>query len=123
VLKLIDAHPHGSVPAALGVVAHELGHAATRRFDDLPRRQAPSDEWASELTADWYAYRWGFGRQVAHFRKHRDWGHHCVGPGGKFSMDYPCRDGRLRRFYFRVTRNFCVRRVRSVRLKARSGAA
>jgi hypothetical protein len=111
--------PAGADRAAiLGLVAHEFGHVATKFFD-LRRRQALTDEWASELCADWYAYRWGYGRQIAADRKNRNWGHHCAGPGQGFSMDLPGADGIERRCYYRVTRNFCVRHVRSVRLKTR----
>ena len=66
--------------ATVGVVAHECGHAVATE-DDLARRRAPDDEWASELTADWYAYKWGFGRAVALERPSRAFVHHCVGPG------------------------------------------
>jgi len=68
-----------------GHVAHEFGHAVAS-YEDQARRQAPDDEWASELTADWYAYKWGFGRDVARDRPTRRFGHHCVGPGQKISL-------------------------------------
>ena len=66
--------------ASLGHIAHELGHAAATE-DDHARRHAPDDEWTSELTADYYGYRWGFGRDVARDRPARRFAHHCAGPG------------------------------------------
>jgi hypothetical protein len=47
----------------------------------MDRRQAPDDEWASELAADYYAYKWGFGRAIAKDRPQRHIGHHACGPG------------------------------------------
>jgi len=47
----------------VAVLAHELGHAATR-LEDLRRRGAVGDEWASEFCADWYACKWGFSREL-----------------------------------------------------------
>jgi hypothetical protein len=96
----------------IGTLAHELGHAATRWEDTRRRGDCSSDEWANELAADWYAYRWGFGRAIAQSRKTRDWGHHLGTPGSRFSEDM---DG-VRRHY-RITRNLCVRFERSERLK------
>jgi hypothetical protein len=61
------------------LAAHEFGHACTRQ-DDLRRRNAPSDEWASEAAADWYAYRWGFGELIRRARKLTNWGHHGAEP-------------------------------------------
>jgi hypothetical protein len=46
---------------AVAVVAHEFGHGCATD-SDLKRRGDVGDEWAEELTADWYAYKWGFGR-------------------------------------------------------------
>jgi hypothetical protein len=63
-----------------GVIAHEFGHAVSTDAD-MARRRAPDDEWASELAADWYAYKWGFGRDVARARSSRRLGHHGPGPG------------------------------------------
>ena len=66
--------------AGLATVAHELGHAATT-VKDMERRQAPDDEWAAELAADYYAYKWGFAREVGRTRRWRRFSHHAVGPG------------------------------------------
>ena len=69
----------------VAVAAHELGHAATTE-DDMIRRQAPDEEWASELAADYYAYKWGFGRAIAKQRPRRYIGHHAAGPGQRIGM-------------------------------------
>ena len=81
-----------------GTVAHELGHAAATE-DDLARRHAPDDEWASELAADYYAYKWGFGRDVASHRHTRRFAHHCAGPGQLISLGDQ---------WFRVSRRFVM---------------
>jgi hypothetical protein len=86
-------------------IAHEFGHAMTR-YEDLKRRKSFDEEWASELTADWYAYRWGFGREIAATRKILRFIHHCAGPGQEFEAD-----GNI----YRVTRNFCLKFVRKGR--------
>jgi hypothetical protein len=96
-------------PDLIATVAHELGHAATR-WEDTTRRGGPSDEWKSELAADWYAYRWGFGRAIARGRKTRAWLHHLGGPGFRFSED---ADGV--RYHYRITRHFCIRLERKGR--------
>lgn len=83
-----------------GVVAHEFGHAVTR-YEDLARRGPVCEEWRSELTADWYAYRWGFGREIATRRKSRDSLHHGPGPGGTFE-EYI--NGEV--YHYRVSRSF-----------------
>lgn len=72
-------------------IAHELGHACTRTAD-IERRRAPTDEWGSESAADWYAYRWGFGREIARDRRTRRPDDHGPGPGQVVSFDMP--DGR-----------------------------
>lgn len=70
---------------AVALVAHELGHAITTFFD-LQMRGDAEDEWASELTADWYAYRWGFCAEIEAHRPTRDWRHHGVPPGGAYEV-------------------------------------
>lgn len=85
---------------ALGLIAHELGHACTRE-QDLERRGILEDEWQSELAADWYAYKWGFGRSIAKFRKERHHGHHGPPPGTVFEIE---NQGTPLRYY--LTRNF-----------------
>jgi hypothetical protein len=62
------------------VAAEEFGHACTR-YVDIKRRQGPCDEWDSEAAADWYTYKWGFGRLRARHRKEHDYAHHGAGPG------------------------------------------
>lgn len=88
-----------------GVLAHELGHACSTPAD-LARRRAPAHEWASELAADWYAYRWGFGRDIACNRRHRNVVHHAVGPGQVIDVNV---DGVWCRY--RVTRNHCMQLI------------
>jgi hypothetical protein len=86
---------------AIGVIAHEFGHACTTMTDRERRGLHLGDEWSSELAADWYAcLKWGFGREIKLLRRSRDLGHHGPWPGSTF--DY---DGRA----YRVTRNFCIR--------------
>jgi hypothetical protein len=89
-----------------GLIAHELGHACTT-FEDLLRRgEVDTDEWRSELAADWYAYKWGFGKIIARDRRFRGWAHHGAAPRQRYSVKM---DGYWYRY--RVTRNFCVRLV------------
>lgn len=97
IVKLNENMPSDTLPAML---AHELGHAATR-LEDLWRRGAIDDEWKSELAADWYAYKWGFGRQIARTRKTRDWRHHGPCPGTVFEVSF---GGTV--YHYRLTRNF-----------------
>ena len=80
-VELLEATQAGAHDLS-AIAAHEFGHACTRQ-EDIERRNAPSDEWASEAAADWYAYRWGFGRRIRRDRKLTDWVHHGVSPGGK----------------------------------------
>ena len=97
VLKIVE---DSSIEELPGLIAHELGHAATRE-EDLERRGALEDEWQSELAADWYAYKWGFGRQIARMRKTRDHMHHGPPPGSTFELPIA---GMVN--HYRVTRNF-----------------
>lgn len=64
----------------LATVAHELGHACTRE-EDFFRREGGDWEWTSELCADFYAYKWGFGREIAREKRHRRLAHHGPGRG------------------------------------------
>ena len=98
VLWLLEQHDN-----LIASVAHELGHACTR-YEDLERRGACSDEWRSELAADWYAYRWGFGREIARDRKSRVWLHHGPAPGTEDTVESD--DGQENTYF--VTRNFVV---------------
>jgi len=83
----------------LAVLAHELGHAATNE-DDLNTRfeEIGNSEWASEGCADYYAYRWGFGREIRRHSPERDFGHHGGLPGEIINP--------FNKTWFRVTRNF-----------------
>lgn len=103
VLKLDESAPADDLPA---IIAHELGHAATR-LEDLKRRgEVDTDEWRSELAADWYAYRWGFGREISRQRKSRDWRHHGVCPGQGWEID---ANGKT--YHFRVSRRFVCKLI------------
>jgi hypothetical protein len=82
-------------------MAHELGHACTVKDDLEARGDLPYEEWASELTADWYAdKRWGFGAEIDSVRGESRLMHHGPAPGQRFSLeqiefelgkDYVCR--------------------------------
>ena len=89
----------------IATLAHELGHACTTQgvFD---RRESPDSEWAHELAADWYAYRWGFGRYIARDRLTRRFAHHCAGPGKTLEESLPQSDGITVINTYRVTKNF-----------------
>ncbi len=93
----------------VATIAHELGHACTR-VEDLDRRgEHPSDEWTSELCADWYAYKWGFGRQIAQSRKSRNLMRHPGAPGStvdRYINDY--------RYSYKLSRNFVLKLVEKV---------
>ncbi len=63
----------------VGVAAHEFGHACTTARV-LARRGTEETRWAMELSANWYAYRWGFGRDVARIRDYFLSAEHCIAP-------------------------------------------
>ncbi|MGH7278764.1 MAG: hypothetical protein ACREJG_08755 [Candidatus Rokuibacteriota bacterium] len=99
-------------PAPVAIVAHELGHACTRR-DDFARREASASgdgALASELCADYYAYKWGFGRDLAKARRDGHLAHHGPPPNSQFARG-PFPDGQLRRY--RVTPDFFIQFVRA----------
>jgi hypothetical protein len=98
VLKLVETIQKECLP---GLLAHELGHAATRHEDRERRGALSSDEWRSEMAADWYAYKWGFGRDIARDRKNRAWMHHGAPPGSTFKES---SDGKI--YHYKITRNF-----------------
>lgn len=75
----------------LCVLAHELGHAATRS-EDLELRGDLPDELRSEATADWYAYKWGFGPDIERWEKSRDWRHHGPRPGETYTETLGAKD-------------------------------
>ena len=82
-------------------IAHEFGHVCTTE-KDLARRNAPSDEWASEATADWYVYKWGYGRRSRkiNVKYPRHLLHHGAMPGGTLTDNG---------ITYRLTRNFVYR--------------
>jgi len=104
VIKLVETRPKENLP---GLLAHELGHAATR-FEDSERRGTPTTgEWRCELAADWYAYKWGFGRDIARARKTWCWKHHGPGPGTTYEESY---DGKI--YHYKITRKFVAHRTK-----------
>lgn len=84
-------------------IAHEFGHVCTTELD-LSRRNAPSDEWASEASADWYIYKWGYGKSFRKVYKKnpRDLLHHGVMPG-----QIVTENGAT----YRLSRNFVYRNI------------
>src|ERR1017187_8213214 len=90
------------------VAAHEFGHACTRQ-GDLTRRREPVDELAPEATANWYVYRWGFGRLSRRLHKKivKDTCSH-VSHAGLFpgeTLEVPGAG------IFKVSRNFVYKRI------------
>lgn len=83
----------------VATIAHELGHAATTEYDfDRRYQEIGSPEWASEGCADYYAYRWGFGREIRRHNRERSFAHHGGLPGDVINP--------FDNAWFRVTRNF-----------------
>ncbi len=107
VIMLAGRIPHDHL---IAVVAHEFGHAATRAIDLYRRghKNNVESKWRSELTADWYAYKWGFGRQITEHRPMRDWRQHSTAPGSTFKKEYG--DGEI--FHFKISRNFVVHLIK-----------
>jgi hypothetical protein len=99
VLELLES---GQTEAQImATAAHELGHACSMN-EDIERRRAPDDEWGSEAAAEWYGYKWGFGRLLAAARKTYRLSHH--GPGPRQTVE---TDGRA----FKLSRNFVYHTV------------
>jgi len=90
----------------IAAIAHELGHACTTQEDFEKRKRIIDDEWASESCADYYAYRWGFGREIRRHNKTRYVRHHGGLPGDIITVGID--DIVLR---YRVTRNFYYQRI------------
>ena len=84
-------------------IAHEFGHVCTTE-KDLARRKAPSDEWASEATADWYVYKWGFGSisRKRNVKYPRHLWHHGAMPGQTLEVNDVT---------YRLSRNFVYLRL------------
>jgi len=84
------------------IVAHECGHSVTRARDvEVRARRSPVEGWASELSADMYAFRWGFEREVRAQQPSRPPAHHAVLPGEIIWDDNTA---------YRVDRRFFLRR-------------
>lgn len=86
-----------------GVAAHELGHVVTTERDRM-RGNSPRAEWASELAANRYAFKWGFGSYIQKFDLAPDYGHGCGYPGQCVASD---NNGKTR--FFRVSSGFTLR--------------
>jgi hypothetical protein len=93
----------------IATIAHELGHACSTR-DDMERRGIPDSNYASELIADWYAYKWGFGRVIAGVRLIRDAGHHGPVPGSWIELGVPLPGGYEFHRYL-ISRRFRARKI------------
>jgi hypothetical protein len=99
-------------PALVATAAHELGHVCTRRWDALKRYIAGAPAlWSEELCADYYAYKWGFGRAIAVDRlRRRDIALNLPRPGAAVTIAIPLQRSEAK-FTFRVTRHFYLRLV------------
>lgn len=74
---------------AIAIVAHEFGHVAARQ-EDANRRGGSNLEWVSESLADYYAFKWGFAREIRkHAKSGRSFGHHGTLPGKSATQYYP----------------------------------
>lgn len=93
-------------------IAHELGHLCTRAKDFHRREEAAGGEaeWVSEMCADYYAYKWGFGPEIARMRRRRRLGHHGPAPRTTVTLGYQGIQG-TRTVSFRVRRRFYLRRI------------
>jgi hypothetical protein len=105
--KIEVAEDADNVRHIVATVAHELGHACTSE-KDFNRHDSGDSEWASELCADHYAYRWGFGRWIARHRPFRYPGHSCAAPRTEFTEQ---RGGLVYRS--RVTRTFRIKLIQT----------
>ena len=96
----------------IATIAHEFGHLCTREKDFRRRDEAAGveAELASEMCADYYAYKWGFGPEIARTRRWRRLAHHGPAPRTMVTLGYPGIQG-TRTVTFRVTRNFYLRRI------------
>lgn len=72
----------------VATIAHECGHVATRA-SEFEKRDGVDSEWASEMCADWHAFRWGFEKQIRAHAPRRSIAHHAALPGEVISMDGP----------------------------------
>jgi hypothetical protein len=98
----------------VAILAHEFGHVCSRA-QEIELRNVGDSELASELTADWYAYKWGFERQIIRWNKVRDRRHHGPLPGETEVIPQPLdpiRGGFWKREY-KVKQNFTLVFVKS----------
>ena len=90
----------------VAIVAHECGHAATRERD-FQKRDGYSGEWASELCADFYAFKWGFEAELRKAFTRRPLNHYCGFPGETLEVGHGDDVQR-----FRVDKRFYLRELR-----------
>ena len=104
---VVEFSEHDPHPVAL--VAHELGHACAREEDLEARDNGVAFTWALEMCADSYAYKWGFGREIARDRKRRDMRHHgpALGATSTIEGNYGVM------FRYHVTWSFYMRLVQT----------
>ena len=113
VVRLQEASPH-----KIALVAHELGHACTTELDYERLGGGFDVEWETELLADKYGYKWGFGRQISQDRKlNRSLLHHGPAPGTVFTVENGQSISR-----YRVTRSFRIRFIGRRRTTAKRAA-
>jgi len=84
----------------IAVVAHELGHAATTMMD-FCKRDVLDEGWTSEICADYYAYKWGFGRQIRAHQRCRVFDHNPLLPGDIVEIEGIGRFTLTRAFYIK----------------------
>jgi hypothetical protein len=97
-----DVDPDDLLP----VLAHELGHVCTTEAV-FKRRRAIDWLWGFEMAANWFACRWGFGRELRRMMRLQHWTHHCVPPGKCFETS----GGGVTRVY-KVSKNRVMQLVR-----------
>ncbi len=91
----------------IAIVAHELGHAATRSEDTqrrLRRNEFPYRRWIDDACANKYAFKWGFSKQIRKEQKSRDPNRSMVLPGHTIPSDGDV---------YKMTPNFYLRKISS----------
>ena len=97
----------------IAIIAHELGHAATRSEDSqrrLHRNEFPRKHWVDEACANKYAFKWGFSKQIRKEQKSRDPNRSLILPGQTIPFGGDV---------YKMTPNFYLRKV--VSYKKREG--
>jgi hypothetical protein len=108
VIRLTPTECRRSLDSLVATVAHECGHAAVREREVASRQRVRRDsEWASEMSADYYAFKWGFEKQIRARSPSRRVGHHGGLPGDILRLGAPPDE-----HYVKVDRHFYVRPIR-----------